>query len=123
MPTIAIETELYRHVEKAALEYKVNIDQILAEAVRRYLWELNRRKISEESQLYRRQHAELKIHYLGQYIAMRHGQVVDHDPDCQALRRRVRQRFEDTPVMITLVEDMAEHPLVRQGFRLEAPSL
>ena len=119
MPTVAVEPELYRRVEEAALEHKASISEILAEAVQRYLWELDRRKISEESKIYRQRHAELKAEYLGQYIAMHNGQVVDHDTDFQTLRQRIRQRFERTPVMITLVEDVAERPLVCHGFRME----
>lgn len=82
--------------------------------------ELDRRKISEESQIYQRRHAELKAEYLGQYIAMHDGQVVDHDSDFVALRQRVRQQFLHTPVMITLVEEVAERPIARHGFRIEA---
>lgn len=122
MPTVAIESELYRRMEEAALEYKASISEILAEAVRHYLWELDRRKISEESKIYRQRHAELKAQYLGQYIAMHNGQVVDHDADFQTLRQRIRQRFGRTPVMITLVEDVAERPLIRHGFRMEMTS-
>ena len=118
MPTIAVAPELYRRVEEVSLEHKASISEILTEAIRRYLWELDRRKISEESKTYRQRHAELKALYLGQYIAMHKGQVVDHDSDFQALRQRIRRRFGRTPVMITLVEDVAERPLVRHGFRL-----
>jgi len=113
MSTLVIEPQLYRHVEQAADEHKASIDQILTEAIRQYLWELDRRKISEESRAYRQLHAELKARYLGQYIAMREGQVVDRDADFSTLR----QRFGHTPVMITLVEDVPERPLVRHGFR------
>ena len=121
MPTIAVAPELYRRVEEASLEHKASTGEILAEAIRRYLWELDRRKISKESNIYRQRHAELQAQYLGQYIAMRNGQVVDHDADFQALHQRIRQRFGRTPVMITLVEDVAERPLVRHGFRMEIP--
>ena len=123
MPTVAIEPRLYRRVKETALEHKVSIGEILAKSVRLYLWELDRRKISKERRkilrLYRQRYAELKEQYLGQYIAMRNGQVVDHDPDFQTLRQRIRQCFGRTPVMITLVEDVAERPLIRHGFRME----
>ena len=122
MPTVAVEPQLYSRVEEAALEHQVSIDEILATAFRLYLWELDRRQISEESTIYRQRFAELKAQYLGQYIAMHNGQVVDHDADFQALRQRIRQRFGRTPVMITLVEDVAERPLVRHGFRMETAS-
>jgi len=67
--------------------------------------------------IYHQRHAELKAQYLGQYIAMHEGQVVDHDADFPTLRQRIRQQFENTPVMITLVEEDAEQTLVRHGFR------
>ena len=117
---LVIEPQLYSRIEQAADEHKIGIGRILSDALRRYLWELDRRKISEESQVYRERHAELKEQYLGQYIAMHDGDVVDHDSDCGALRHRVRQQFRQTPVMITRVEDAAEQPITRHGFRMEA---
>ena len=81
--------------------------------------ELNCRKISEESRTYQQRHAELKAQYLGQYIAMHNGEVVDHDMDVTVLRQRVHQRLGRKPVMITMVEEDAERPLVWHGFCLE----
>lgn len=120
MPTVAIGPILYQRVEQAALESQMSTGEMFNQALRRYLWDLDRRKIAEESKAYRRQHAELKARYLGQYIAMHKGQVVDHDPDFQTLRQRVRQQFGRTAVMITLVEEAAEPELIRRGFRSEA---
>jgi hypothetical protein len=121
-PHLVIEPQLYSRIEQAADEHKIGIDRILTDALRRYLWELDRRKISEESQVYQRRHAEMEAQYLGQYIAMHGGQVVDHDPEVVALRQRVRQRFGRKPVMVTLVEEVAERPLIRRGFQQEAPA-
>lgn len=118
MPTVVIEPELYKRVEQAAREHNTSTNEILSQATRQYLWELNRRKISEESKIYRQQYPQLKAKYLGQYIAMHDGQVVEHDTDFSSLRQRVRQRFGKTPVMITMVEDTAEPTLIRRGFRM-----
>ena len=122
MPTIAIEPALYQRVEQAAIDSQVSTGEIFTQAIRRYLWELDRRKITDESKAYRHQHAELKRRYLGQYIAMHLGQVVDHDVDFQALHQRLRQRFGRTAIMITLVEESAEPTLLRRGFRVEVES-
>lgn len=121
MGTVVVKPELYKRVEEAAQEHKASVDEILTKAIERYLWELDRRKVSNESQVYRQQHTELKGQYLGKYIAMHDGQVVDHDSDFRVLRQRVQQRFGRTPVMITLVEDIADQTLARRGFRLETP--
>lgn len=93
---------------------------VLNSAVRRYLWDLDRMKISEESKRYSQQHAKLKVMYLGQDIAMRNGDVVDHDADFDRLRGRVRQKFGHAPIMMTRVEEAAEKVLTRHGFRLES---
>lgn len=119
MPTVAIEPALYRRVEQAAIESQVSTGEMATQALRRYLWELDRRKIAEESKVYRRQHAELKERYLGQYIAMHRGQVIDHDTDFQTLRQRVRRQFGRAAVMITQVEEIAEPEYIRRGFRGE----
>ena len=107
MPTVAIEPALFQRVEQAAIDSQISTAEMFTQALRGYLWELDRRKIAEESKAYRRQHAELKGQYLDQYIAMHKEQVVDHDVDFPALRQRVRQRFGRTAVMITLVDVLA----------------
>ena len=117
-----IESQLYSRIEQAADEQKIGIDRILTDALRRYLWELDRRKISAESQVYQRRHAELKAQYQGRYIAMHGGQVVDHDSDVTALRERVRQRFGRRPVMIILVEAVAEPLSSDAAFTKKMPS-
>jgi len=123
MPTITVEPELYELFERAAAERRTGVNVLFAEAARRFVWELNRHGISAECEIYRQRHAELKTQFLGRYIAMRNGHVVDHDADFQALRRRVRERFGRAPVMITLVTDEADPPLTRSGFRWESPVL
>ena len=118
MSTVTVAPDLYKRIEKAAQEYQISADTLISEATRRYLWKLKRQKISEESQAYREQHKQLRAQYLGRYIAMRNGQVVDDDDDFQALRQRVRRKFGDTAVMITLVQENPETTLTRRGFRL-----
>lgn len=119
MSTIVLESELYRRIEQVAQEDKRSVGDTLADAVRQYLWELDRRKISEESAVYRQRFPELKGQYLGQYVAMRDGQVIDHDVDFPPLRQRIFQRFGNAPVMIARVENGDDLSLIRRGFRVE----
>ncbi|MCO5242713.1 MAG: hypothetical protein M9927_02550 [Anaerolineae bacterium] len=51
------------------------------------------------------QHNELLKQYRGRYIAMIGGQVADDDLDRLTLRRRIRQQYDDLPVLITSVEE------------------
>ncbi len=119
MQNVAIEQGLYKRVEEVAQEENASIGDLFSQAIRQYLWDLERKKISKETSIYHKRHEELKNQYLGQYIAMHNGQVVDHDQDFQIVRQRVRKRFGRTSIMITKVEEIAEKPLTRHGFCFE----
>ncbi|MBN1486027.1 MAG: hypothetical protein JW981_00210 [Anaerolineae bacterium] len=114
-----INPALYQRAEKLAQEQSTAITDILNVALRQYFWELDRRKIAEESACYRQQHSQLCDQYLGYYIAMHNGEVVDHDKDFKQLHARVQQHWPDTAVMITLVTKQAMPTLERRGFRME----
>ncbi len=58
MPTVIVEPDLYSRVEQAALENQSDVGELFAKVVRFYLWELDRRKISEESEIYRQRYKE-----------------------------------------------------------------
>lgn len=119
MPTVTLDQNVYKRLKAAADENETTADALLENAARQYLWELERQKISEESAMYRQQYPELKEKYLGQYIAMHLGKVVDHDIDEDALWKRVRQRYGRTPVLILRVEETPDRTLTRLGFRYE----
>lgn len=119
MPTITLEPELYTRIKETARKQASSIDSVVAEAANHYLWELERQKISEEAAAYRDHHAELRQHFLGKYIAMHNGEVVDCDANVDVLWQRVRQRFGRTPIMIVLVGASPEETISRHGFRFE----
>jgi glutamyl-tRNA reductase len=115
-----LEEELYERMKEAAQSQQSDPDALLAEAVRRYLWELRRQQISEETTHYRAQHETLQERFLGQYIAMVEGEVIDHDADFLSLRRRVYEQYGNRPVLMTLVRETAVVPQTRHGFQQEA---
>lgn len=117
MPTITIDPELFKRLPTS--RRGVHPEIVVDEAVRRYLWELDREQINKDTQAYRRQYPRLKELYGGEYIAMRDSQVVDHDPDFAALRQRVYQEYGNLPVMIPLVGDQPDIEFSRHGFRVE----
>lgn len=119
MTNISIAPELYKQVEELAEKRNQSADDIVADALRGYLWRSQRVKIAAEMRVFRARHAELKTQYLGQYIAMHEGQIVDHDSEFGVLHKRIRARFGRTPVMITQVGEEPVKVLVRRGFRME----
>lgn len=64
-------------------------------------------------------HAELAEKYLGQYVAIHNGKVVDHDKDFHSLHSRIRQRFGRQPVLLRRVEAEPERVLAFRSPRLE----
>lgn len=119
MSTVTLEPALYDRIARVAQAHQRSIPDTLTEALQKYLWDLDRQKISAESATYRRRYPELRERYLGRYIAMHDGEVVDDAADFDTLYRRVTARYPDTPVMLTQVESEPDAPLVRRGFRWE----
>lgn len=76
------------------------------------------RQIDHEQQAYEAQHSQILKKYAGQYIAMRRGEVIDHDSDRVVISQRVRTRFGNEPVLITLVLSEARQTIVVRSPRL-----
>ncbi len=119
MPTVSLNPNVYKQLKSIADEQGTTADALVEDAALRYLWDMERQQISQEAEAFRRKYPDLKKRYLGQYIAMHRGEVVDHDTDEEALWTRIRQRFGRTPVLITRVEDAVERTFTRTGFRFE----
>jgi hypothetical protein len=64
---------------------------------------------AEQAAWYARPHSE-RQRYHGEFVAVRDGQVVDHDPDQRSLYLRVRARFGHVPVLIVHA-DWTETPV------------
>lgn len=111
-----------------------DISELLDQAVERYLadepsipdqgWEVEQdgqiAQIEREQQAYETQHNRLLAKYGGQYIAMRHAKVVDHDEDSSALWQRVYKRFGRQPILITpVLHEIRQTIIVRSPRLLE----
>src|SRR5438105_3573979 len=100
MVPIAIRDELIRSAEKVAQEQGTDVASLVNEWVRRELALAREQKIREESGRFRAQHSALQANYLGEYVAMHNGEVLDHGADVHALYLRIRDQFDDEPVLI-----------------------
>lgn len=119
MTTITLTSPLAAELEQAASEQAVKPEKLLEDAVRAYLRGLERDKIKAEAVAFRRLHPELVKKYLGRYVAIRDGNVVDHDEDFQALHQRIRHQFGRQPVLLRRVTSDPERVLVMRSPRLE----
>ena len=119
MSTITLQPRLMEQLKQVASERAVRPKELLETAVRTYLRQLEREKIKAEAEAFRAMHAELVEKYLGQYVAIRNGKVVDHDEDFQSLHSRIRQRFGRRPVLLRRVEVEPERVWVFRSPRFE----
>ena len=70
------------------------------------------RSVMEENLVaYKVMHQKLVERYLGQYVAICDGQLIDHDPDPVVLLQRVRDRHPDQIILRRRVERLLERGL------------
>ncbi len=116
---ITVPPNVVEELNEIAKWEGLSVEQVVGEAVFHYASQVRRRKIDAEAEAYKRKHPRLRAKYLGQYIAMHNGRVVDCDRDLSLLYNRVRKRFGRIPVLMRLVEEVAERVLVFRSPRLE----
>ena len=65
--------------------------------------------------------ADLRSKYLGEFVAVHEGQVIDYDKDVAQLELRIAQRLGDIAVLIAPVTNANQRDLYQTtSFRLEA---
>lgn len=74
-------------------------------------------QMEKEVAAFEEQHSSLVAHYLGQFVAMVQGQVMDHGPDQRALISRVRAANPDQVVLFRRVEKSLPRDLVMHSVR------
>ncbi|MCH7928609.1 MAG: hypothetical protein IID03_11640 [Candidatus Dadabacteria bacterium] len=73
--------------------------------------------IKDESKAYREQKAEIEEKYMGQYVAVYRGEVVDHDSDKSTLLHRFYDTFGNKTVYIKKVGEPERIYKVHTPFR------
>jgi hypothetical protein len=119
MLMLTLQPELMEQLESVAIERSVMPDELLEAAVRAYLRQVEREQIKAEAAAFRAKYDKLRRQFIGQYVAIYRGEVVDHDPDFQALHSRIRQRYGRQPVLLRRVEREPERTLVFRSPRFE----
>lgn len=71
----------------------------------------NRVAMTQNVEAYRAMHNELVKRYLGQYVAICEGSLIDHDHDPVTLLQRVRDRYPDRVVLRQKVEPTPDREL------------
>ena len=113
------EPALVQQVTQMARTQKRQPEDLVATAVRDYLEAQEEEAIHGETEAFWQQHEDLLARFPDQYVAMRQGQVVDHDHDVSHLEARVRTRFGLLPVLIAPVKPTPLREIRWRGGRIE----
>jgi len=119
MTTITLDPELVQQIESLGGKGAKDTQAFVEQAVRVYLLQAQREKIRAETTAFTAQYEQLRVAYLGQYVAIHQGEVIDHDADLRTLHLRVFERLGQTPVLLKQVTDRPEQELVFRSPRLE----
>jgi hypothetical protein len=113
------EPTLVWQVERLAERITQPVEHTLELAVRRYFDVMEQEAIHDETEAFWAMHEQLRGQYVGQYVAIYQGSVIDHDDDVSRLERRTRERFGPLPVLIAPVDPAPPRELRWRGGRLE----
>ena len=117
MPTVTLKPELAEQITHFTNGSQSTIDTFVDQAVREHLHEMARQKIRAETQAFEQQREILVETYLGQYVAIHDGQIIDHDPNLLALHLRIFERLGDVAVLLKKVTTEPERDLVVRSRR------
>lgn len=108
--TIVLPDEVYQRVRTLARQSQKDVVELVTEKVvdsfagYTFPADPDRPKMLKERAAYETLHPSLVSDYLGQYVAIFQGQLVDSDQDVIQLNERIRANHPDTVVLITKVE-------------------
>ncbi len=116
--TVTLTRETADGLHQAATQLGVSSTELAERAIRQYLRQESEKKVEQEETAYRQQHPQLLEQFVGQYIAMHKGDVIDHDADELRLYLRVRQQYPSTGVLIKHVS-----PRLETVWQIRSPKL
>lgn len=121
---VDLPDHVYRRIESLARQSQRMVKDVVAEvviqSVRPFPVNDNREAMLRETAAYQRLHPALVKEFVGRYVAILHGQVVDHDADPIALLQRVRSNYPDQTVLRRKVEPTPERILHFRSPRISA---
>ena len=109
---INLKSEILVDLENLANQYNLDANDLLDKALKTYRRRLEENKIETEKQYFLAQHTQLKENYLGQFIAIHLGNVIDQDSNFEALHQRIRQNYGREAILIRKVEQEPDRPLL-----------
>jgi len=103
MLTVTLNDQTASQLTKMAAAQSVSPEAIIEKAIRDLLRAEASLILARETEAFRAMHSQLLQKYAGEYIALHHGQLIDHDVDQFALYLRVDEQYPDEIILIKQV--------------------
>jgi hypothetical protein len=119
--TIAIPDEMYQRAERIAHLREQAVAEVLVDSIVLAVIEEsggeNDLAVDREEAAFKRLHPTLRERYLGQYVAIYQGELIDYDSDQVALFLRIQEKHPDEFVWIAPVGEEPEENYVLRSPR------
>ncbi len=112
MGEIVVREPLASYIRQGAEVEGIGVESLLDAALRHYRFEAQRKKINGEAERWRAVSPEIRANYAKEFVAIHNRQVIDHDRDEDALRKRIRARYGKVAVLLTPAESQRELRIV-----------
>lgn len=109
--------ERHQGIAEAIAEYLVQNPPVFSEERTTPAASTIETAIGQEKQAYLHMHKQLWEQYAHQYVAIKGGQLVDHDADKLALYTRIEQRYPNQFVLVRQVEATPERTYTFHSLR------
>jgi hypothetical protein len=102
---VTVPNEIYRRIAKQAEASRRQVsdivNEVLADTFSQPQNKINpaQEKMLQEVEAYKNMHPALAEKYLGYYVAIYQGELVDHDTDQEALFFRIREKYPHQVVL------------------------
>lgn len=104
LQVVSLSPSLLKRVQYIAESTGVQADAFVEDAIKSKVENWHQKLIEQEALAYNRLHPTLIENFLGQFVGVIRGQVVDHDKSLDQLKMRLNVKFGDLPLFITQVK-------------------
>ncbi len=125
--TLPVPTEVYQRAQRIAQLSHRDVADVLVKSIQldEIDFDLDQgdeddADLARERAAYIDLHPQLLVQFPGEYVAIHHGGVVDHDVDGVALSQRVYKQFPDEFVWIAPIQSQAIEEWVIRSPRFES---
>ena len=112
--TITVSSDVYEHIVEQAEQSQRHISELVEDVVSSAFdrpkphIHPQRTQMLKEIAAYKQMHPQLVEQYLGQYVAIYQGKLIDHDTNSEALHLRIRASYPDKIILQRKVERDAD---------------